>query len=533
MTDPADPTVQSSVSGEMFADPFAPPGGGLPAEWGEYERVAPAGRGGMGVVYRGWQKRLGRWEAVKTLHPHFRQDARQLARFKFEAEAAATLDHPNIVPVYGVGEVDGVAYIAMKWVDGEPLADHLPRLSADPKAAARLLAKVARAVHHAHLRGLLHRDLKPANVLVDKKGRPHVTDFGLAKPIADPTDGLTATGVMIGTPHYMAPEQARGDRRPTTAADVYSLGVILYETLTGRPPFHSATLYDLLRRLTADAVPAPRDLAPSVPRDLEAICLKCLEKDPAHRYPSADALADDLEAFARGDGVAARPPGVWGWVRQAVHRTPERFPHYVWEIKVWFGAVVLLVSLGVQWAVAADADMSWVWAAVLAGWLVAGLALQWYMGTRFTRLPETEKHSMLIAVGHLVAHAAVTVGYLPPSGPAAGALAMYPGLFGVTGLALFVVGSTHWGRFFFLGLGMLALAPVSAWVPESGPLLYGTTTAAAMWYWAYAVKVTFGGVAREPAAGHGSDPSSVGSWRLLPAGEPAPLHATQKVDAAK
>lgn len=519
MSDPAAISPDSCDSGHLFAD--SQPAAGLPAEWGEYDRVEPVGRGGMGVVYKGWHKRVGRWEAIKTLHPQFRQDQKQLARFRFEAEAAGTLDHPNIVPVLGVGEIGGVAYIAMKWVDGRPLSEHIVPLRDDPPAAARLLAKVARAVHHAHQRGLLHRDLKPANILLDKAGRPHVTDFGLAKPLTDPTDGLTATGVMIGTPHYMAPEQARGDRRPTTAADVYSLGVILYELLTGRPPFHSATLFDLIRKLTADAAPAPHDVNPNAPKDLEAICLKCLEKNPAHRYESADALADDLEAFARGDGVSARPPGVWGWVRQAVYRTPERFPHYAWEVKVWFGAVAVLTQLGVAAAVWLDAGIGWVWASILFGWVVGGGALQWYMGTRFTRLPETERHSMLIAVGHLVAHAAVTVGYMPWSGPARGGLEIYPGLFGVTGLALFVVGSTHWGRFFGFGLGMLALAPVAGWMGAAAPLVYGAATAATMFYWAYAVKVTFGGFDPDPAGG-GGDPSSVSQWRLLGPDEFAP-----------
>ena len=528
MSDPAQSSSGSDDSGHLFNEPPPP---GLPAEWGEYDRVETVGRGGMGVVYKGWHRRLGRWEAIKTLHPQFRQDARQLARFRFEAEAAGTLDHANIVSVYGVGEVGGVAYIAMKWVDGRPLTDHIVPLRDDPRAAARMMAKVARAVHHAHQRGLLHRDLKPANILVDKAGRPHVTDFGLAKPIIDPTEGLTATGVMIGTPHYMAPEQARGDRRPTTAADVYSLGVILYELLTGRPPFHSATLFDLLRKLTVDAAPAPHDINPRTPKDLEAICLKCLEKHPDHRYASAEALADDLDAFARGDGVAARPPGVWGWVRQAVYRTPERFPHYAWEVKVWFGMVAIFTQVGVAAAVHLDAGIGWVWAAILTGWVVAGGALQWYMGTRFTRLPETERHSMLIAVGHLVAHAAVTIGYLPWSGPASGGLAIYPGLFGVTGLALFVVGSTHWGRFFFFGLGMLALAPVAAWWPAAAPPLYGGVTAVTMFYWAYAVKVTFGGFDPDPA-GRADTPASA-SWRLPTRPEEEVLPPTRRMPVTK
>jgi hypothetical protein len=218
---------------------------------------------------------------------------------------------------------------------------------------------------------------------------------------------------------------------------------------------------------------------------------------------------------------------VWGWVRQAFHRTPERFPHYAWEVKVWFGAIILCVNAAIVAAVVAGVGIGWVWAAVLAGWAAGAFALQWYMGTRFTRLPETERHSMLVAVGHLIAHAAVTVGYLPWGGPASGALAIYPGLCAVTGLALFVIGTTHWGRFFWFGLGMLALVPVTAVWPMTGPVLYGLTTWATMFYWAYAVKVTFGGI--EPDHRPEAPPAS-NQWRLVAAADgtlPAP---TRRID---
>jgi serine/threonine-protein kinase len=257
------------------------------------------GRGAMGVVYKGWDPRLKRYVALKMLLRGDQATAQDLARFRGEAQAAAKLAHRNIVPVYEVGDEGGQAYFCMQYVEGSTLASLARGGPLPPRQAAQLVAAIARAVEHAHRSGILHRDLKPSNVLIDGDGEPLVTDFGLAKRVTG-EPSLTASGAIVGTPSYMAPEQATADRgsaRPTS--DVYSLGAIFYELLTGRPPFQAASAVEVLLLVRSEEAVRPRLLNPRIDADLELICLKCLEKRPEHRYASAAALADDLDAFLR------------------------------------------------------------------------------------------------------------------------------------------------------------------------------------------------------------------------------------------
>jgi WD40 repeat protein len=296
----------------MVASPLAArdlPRGTRVRYFGDYELLWELGRGGMGIVYRARQVSLNRPVALKMIKAGVLADGDELRRFQNEAEAVALLDHPGIVPVHEVGEYAGQRYFSMKLVNGGSLADRMAAYKDDPKAAAALLANVADAVHHAHMRGILHRDLKPANILVDEQGTPHVTDFGLARRVGADSE-LTVSGAIMGTPSYMSPEQTTGRRGAvTTATDVYGLGAVFYVLLTGRAPFGGDSVVDTLTKVREQPPEPPGKLNAKVPRDLEVICLKCLEKDPRRRYASAQAAADDLRAWLGSRPIAARPVG--------------------------------------------------------------------------------------------------------------------------------------------------------------------------------------------------------------------------------
>jgi serine/threonine protein kinase/WD40 repeat protein len=336
---------------------------------GDYEIIEQLGRGGMGIVFRAQDLRLNRVVAVKLLLAGKLASDIEVKRFRAEAEAAAQLDHPNIVPIYEVGENKGWPFFTMKLMDGGSLAEQMggaqtgtrpsPATSGEetPRAAgpagrtvevAGLMAKIARAVHYAHQHGILHRDLKPANVLLDRSGEPFVTDFGLARRL-ESGSGITVTGDLLGTPSYMAPEvAASGSRQATTASDIYSLGAILYELLAGRPPFEATSVAALFRMIAEEEPVAPSKVRPrtrqmkvpagserqspkkapetssshTIDRDLETICLKCLSKDPSGRYSSARSLAEDLERWLQGEPIQARPAAVWEQALKWSRRKP-------------------------------------------------------------------------------------------------------------------------------------------------------------------------------------------------------------------
>jgi serine/threonine-protein kinase len=291
--------------------PQSPEGPALPQIPG-YEVEAVLGRGGMGIVFRARHLRLNRPVAVKMLLAGAYAGPREQARFQREAEAVARLRHPNVVQVHDVGDADGRPYFTMELVEGGSLAQKLAGTPQPAHQAAQLLATLAGAVQAAHACGIVHRDLKPANVLLTADDTPKIGDFGLARCQDDGTS-LTQTGAVLGTPSCMAPEQARGRRDAVgPAVDVYALGVILYEPLTGRPPFVAETAEATLLQVLAEEPAPPSRLNPRVPRDLETFCLKCLQKEPGWRYPTAASVAADLERFLRHEPIRARPTGRLG-----------------------------------------------------------------------------------------------------------------------------------------------------------------------------------------------------------------------------
>jgi serine/threonine protein kinase/Tfp pilus assembly protein PilF len=295
-------------------------------DFGDYELLEEIGRGGQGVVYRARQKSLNRTVALKVIGLGQWATQAHLKRFRREAESAANLDHPCIVPIYEVGERDGSCYFSMKFIDGGQLDEVAKRTPMSIRNAAELIAKLARTVHYAHEHGILHRDIKPGNILLDAKGEPHLTDFGLAR-LLETKSTVTHTMDVLGTPSYMAPEQASGHNPATagltSATDVYGLGAVFYQLLTGHPPFAGGTTYETVRLVLETEPRQPRLSNPKIDRELSTICLKCLEKDPRRRYSSALALAEDLEHWLKHEPIRAKRSGFFTHSRKWVRRNPS------------------------------------------------------------------------------------------------------------------------------------------------------------------------------------------------------------------
>ncbi len=457
------------------------PAATLPRTFDGYELVAELGRGAMGVVYKAYDPRLKRFVALKVLLRGEHASAAELARFRSEAQAAAGLAHRHIVPVYQVGECDGWAYFSMQYVEGTTLAAKVSQGPLPPREAARLIALIARAVDCAHQSGILHRDLKPSNVLLDTAGEPLVTDFGLAKRTrsgsgVSTTGDLTASGVIVGTPNYMAPEQASG--RPQEvgpASDVYSLGSILYELLTGRPPFQAASVVDVLLLVRSEEAVRPRLLNPGIDSDLELICLKCLEKRPVHRYPTASKLADDLDAFLHGEAVSARSSSLAYLVNRLFRET-----HHAHVMESWGGLwmvhslllLLLCVGTNVMWLCGEDRHQVYLllWSVGLLLWAMVFWSWRRRSGP-VTFVERQMAHGWAAGVAASIGIFLVEVMLGLP------ALTLTPVLAVVAGMVFLFMAGTVSGWFYVPAtLCSVAAVPMALW-PEGGPALFGVVSA--------------------------------------------------------
>ncbi len=348
-TRPAKAPPPRPPSGTMAVSVFDSEGSGGSGNWpvvAGYQILGELGRGGMGVVYKARQRGLHRLVALKMILAGAHAGSTQLTRFQIEAEAVARLQHPNIVQIYEVGEREGLPYLSLEFVDGGPLDKKIAGIPQPPRDAAQMVETLSRAMHFAHEQGIIHRDLKPANILMTQDGVPKITDFGLAKRLEEEDSSQTRSGTIMGTPSYMSPEQARGEVRAVgTHSDLYTLGAILYELLTGRPPFQGANAMDTVMLVTRTEPVPPARLQPNTPRDLETICLKCLQKEPAKRYTNCFELANDLRRYLAGEPIQARPVGnverLWRWCK--------RNPKLAAATATIF-LLLLVVSIGSTWA---------------------------------------------------------------------------------------------------------------------------------------------------------------------------------------
>ena len=398
------PALTDSPPDSLAANGFIPGATPLPAAFGDYELLEELGRGGMGVVYRARQKSLGRIVAVKMLLRRDLATAADLARFRAEAEAAARLDHPNIVPLFEVGECGGHPFFSMRLIQGTTLARRLAAGSLPPREAAKLLAIVAAAVDVAHARGVLHRDLKPSNILIDEAGVPHVSDFGLAKRI-EQDQTVTHTGAILGTPCYMSPEQAAGSRGDVgPASDVWSLGAILYQTLTGRPPFQASNPMDTLLAVLESDPPLPRSIVAGVDRDLELIALKTLQKPADLRYASAAALAADLRAYLAGEPVMARSGGLADIFSRLFRETHHAVVLENWGL-LWMGHAVVILALCVVTDVLAWQGVISRWPYILlwAGGLAVWAPIFWALRNRTGPVTAVERQIAHVWGGSMIA----------------------------------------------------------------------------------------------------------------------------------
>jgi serine/threonine-protein kinase len=475
------------------------PGPALPRSFGGYELREELGRGGMGIVYKAWDPALQRTVALKVVRAGELASDDDLARFRAEAQAAAGLAHENIVPIYSVSEQQGQPYFTMKYVEGVTLSQLLAKGPLSGRDAVRTLLPIAEAVQHAHAQGILHRDLKPSNILIDQEGKPHVTDFGLAKVVtrshwkadaAHPVATLTRTGAILGTPSYMPPEQAAGSRGTVgPAADVYALGAILYEMLTGRPPFQAASAMDtLLLVLEQEPVP-PRALNPKVDRELEAVCLKCLQKPAGLRYASAGELAADLRAFLQGESLSVGAGGLTSFLGRMFRETHQAAVLENWGLLwMWHSLKILLLCLATNvllWrGVSNRLAYLLLWSVGLVTWGGIFWALR-RRGGPVTFVERQIAHVWAASVAASISVFAIEVlltAVLHRQGVELPVLVLTPLLAVFGGMVFLIKGGMLSGSFYLASAALFLTAVPMALLPSVAPLLFGIVSAACFFF---------------------------------------------------
>lgn len=440
--------------------------------FGDYELIREIARGGMGVVYRARQPKLNRDVALKMILSGELASPGEIERFYREAEAAANLEHPGIIPIFEIGEIEGQHFFSMALVEGHSLAERLKEGPIAPREAVEITKKVSEAIAYAHRRNVIHRDLKPANVLIDYEGQPKVTDFGLAKQ-TEASAGLTATGQIIGTPSFMPPEQASGRVQEVDArSDVYSLGALLYALLTGRAPFQAASVMDTLKQVIEQEPVPPRRLNSVIHSDLEIICLKCLSKSQESRYQSADALVDELDRFLNGQPIQAKPSTVlartWSTVISETRHTEVLA---MWSRVWWWHAglvfVLFMLTSVLQWFGAPRWTIAALWVPGLAALVYAVWHYRIRDGGTLTPLEK-----QVSQVWGLFAVTAVLTGIVNHL-MGLDTMQLLPVVALQCGLAFCCMAAILGGSFYPMGIACFVLGVLMTFIPTAATLVFG------------------------------------------------------------